>query len=114
MNFQSKFDIGEVVFLKSSTGVSKGTIVGITLDVSKQTHDSFTFAYLIWESDREDNAGHHIWVYECNIGRTFDEAYYKASKRFPWDISEDFQKKDMELYLAKCLNQEHGLTPQIS
>lgn len=113
MKFESKFDIDDVVYIKTSTGVSKGQIKAIALDCTKQTRDSFCFAYLIWESDRENNAGHHTWAYESNLGLTFEEAYYKANKKFPWDILPDMQKKDMEVYIEKLRNADSGLIPPI-
>jgi len=101
MKFDSKYDIDDVVYIKSSTGVSKGSVCSIGLDMSKSQKDGFTFIYLVWESDREDNAGHHVKAYECNLGRTFEEAYYKADKRFPWDISADLKKKDIKNFFKK-------------
>lgn len=101
MKLESKYDIGDVVYIKSSTGVSKGTVCSIGLDMSKDQCDSFTFIYLVWESDRMDNAGHHVKVYEGNLGRSFEEAYYEANKKFPWDISEDLMKKDIEHFFKR-------------
>jgi len=101
MKFNSKYDIGDTVYIKSGTGVSKGKVCAIGLDMSKDQLDGFTFIYLVWESDRKDNAGHHVKVYEGNLGRTFDEAYYDAFKKFPWDISEDLMQKDVENFFKR-------------
>lgn len=101
MKFESKFDIDDIVYIKSGTGVSLGKVCAIGIDMSKDQRDDFTFIYLVWESDRRDNAGHHVKVYEGNLGRTFEEAYYDASKKFPWDISEDLMKKDIQDYFKR-------------
>ena len=101
MKFESKFDIDDIVYIKSGTGVSLGKVCAIGIDMSRDQNDGFAFIYLVWESDRRDNAGHHVKVYECNLGRTFEAAYYDASKKFPWDISEDIMKKDIQDYFKR-------------
>ena len=101
MKFESKFDIDDVVYIKNSSGVSLGKVCAIGIDMSKDQRDDFTFIYLVWESDRKDNAGHHVKVYEGNLGLTFEDAYYNANKRFSWDISEDLMKKDIQDYFKR-------------
>lgn len=113
MLLNSKFNIGETVYIKTRNGVSKGQIQALALDCAKQTQDSFCFAYLIWESDRLDNAGHHVWAYEGNLALTFDEAYYNADKRFPWDILPDLQRKDMLLFIEKLKQADISVIPNV-
>lgn len=91
----SKYDLDQIVFIKGASGVSMAKVCAIGIDMSKNQRDGFTFVYLLWESDRRDWAGHHVKVYECNIGATFEEAYYESNARFPWDISEDLRKKNI-------------------
>jgi len=97
----SKFDIDQVVYVKKAQGVSMAKVCSIGIDMSRNQRDGFTFVYLLWESDRRDWAGHHIKVYECNIGATFEEAYYDADAKFPWDIAEDLKKKDLKEFFKK-------------
>lgn len=98
----SKFDLDQVVFVKTSHGgVSMAKVCAIGIDMSKDQRDGFTFAYLLWESDRRDWAGHHIKAYECNIGATFEEAYFDASAKFPWDIAENLRKKDFKEFFKE-------------
>ena len=97
----SKFDIDDVVFMKSHHGVVKGTVCAIGIDMSKVQSKGgrdFALIYLIWVSDRRDNAGHHERCHEGNLGRTFDEAYYDADEKFPWDVMEDVSMKDFKQF----------------
>ena len=114
MRFESKYDIGDVVYLKSSAGVSKGTILAIAIDPTDQTKTNFTFVYLIWESDRHHNAGHCVWAYENNLGRTFEEAYYESSKRFPWEIDQRVQMKHVLIAVEKMRKSDNAVVPQIN
>lgn len=97
----SKFDINQVVYVKKAQGVSMAKVCSIGIDMSRNQRDGFTFVYLLWESDRRDWAGHHIKAYECNIGATFEEAYYDADAKFPWDIAEDLKKKDLKEFFKR-------------
>ena len=92
----SKYDLDQIVFIKNANGVSMAKVCAIGIDMSKEQRDGFTFVYLLWESDRKDWAGHHVKAYESNIGATFEEAYYNANPKFPWDITEDLRKKDIK------------------
>ena len=59
----SKFDIDDVVFVKNSNGVAKGTVCAIGVDMSKaqkKSSSDFALIYLVWISDRRDNAGHPL------------------------------------------------------
>lgn len=69
--------------------------------MSKEQRDGFTFVYLLWESDRKDWAGHYVKAYESNIGATFEEAYYNANPKFPWDISEDLKERHQRILQNK-------------
>ena len=101
MKLETKHDIDDIVFLKDSRGgVKKGTVSAIGIDMSNQPKE-FKFIYLIWVSDREDNAGHHERCYESNIGKTFEQAYYKADCMMPWNIMDDVKRKDFEQFFAK-------------
>lgn len=82
MKLETKHDIDDVVFIKDSRGgVKKGTVSAIGIDMSHQPKE-FKFIYLIWVSDREDNAGHYERCYEYNMGKTFEQAYYHANCMF--------------------------------
>ena len=99
--FESKFDIDEVVYIKDSRGgVKLGKISAIGLDM-REKQPAFKFIYLIWVSDRRDWAGHHERVYEHNMGRSFEEAYYDAECMMPWNIMDDVKRKDFEQFFSK-------------
>lgn len=100
MKFESKFDIDEVVYVKTHLGVYKAKVCSIQLDTSKgsQKNNDFRFIYSLWASDRRDWGGHSEIAYECNMGRSFDEAYYDASTVFPWNILEDIPKGKLKDY----------------
>jgi len=101
MKLETKHDIDDVVFIKDSRGgVKKGTVSAIGIDMSHQPKE-FKFIYLIWVSDREDNAGHHERCYEYNMGKTFEQAYYHANCMMPWNIMDDVKRKDFEQFFAK-------------
>lgn len=97
----SKFDLDQIVYVKKAEGVSMAKVCSIGIDMSGNQRDGFTFVYLLWESDRRDWAGHHIKAYECNIGATFEEAYYDADEKFPWDIAEDLKKRGLKEFFKK-------------
>ena len=100
----SKFDIDDVVFVKNSNGVAKGTVCAIGVDMSKaqkKSSSDFALIYLVWISDRRDNAGHHVRCHEGNLGATFDEAYYDADTTFPWDVMEDVDKKNFKQFFSR-------------
>lgn len=101
MKVETKFDIDEIIYVKNERdGVSKGKICAVGIDMSKPQHDKFSFIYLVWVSDRRDWGGHYIRVYEGNIGRTFDEAYYDADCRFPWEILDAKKQKDFRQFFS--------------
>ena len=107
----SKFDLDQVVYVKRADGgVSLAKVCAIGIDMSKNQRNGFTFVYLLWESDRRDWAGHHIKAYECNLGATFEEAYYEADTRFPWDIAEDLREKDFKAFFK--IRDELSLSPK--
>lgn len=99
MKFESKFEIGDIVYVKSEKqGVFKAKIVGINL-VTKYENSkdaSYKFIYDLWVSDRLDWAGHSDKAFECNIAYTFDDAYYNSSSKFPWDIKADHKIKKLK------------------
>lgn len=97
----SRFDVDDVVFVKNSDGVAKGTVCAIGIDMSeaqKKSSSDFALIYLVWISDRRDNAGHHVRCHECNLGATFDEAYYDADITFPWDVMEYVARKNFKQF----------------
>lgn len=100
MKFESKFDIDDVVYVKTSKGVYMAKVCCIQLDTSqgKQKNNDFRFIYTLWASDRRDWAGHTETAYECNMARTFEEAYYDADTVFPWNILEDIPKGKLKEY----------------
>lgn len=102
MNLNTKFNPDETVYVKTErNGVVKGRISAIAIDSTKQPQ-RFAFVYLVWVSDRKDNAGHHLWAYEQNIGRSFDEAYYDADSKLPWDIAEDMRWEHVSALISKA------------
>lgn len=100
MKFESKFDINDVVYVKTDRGVYMAKVIGIQLDMSKgsQKNNDFRFIYSLWASDRRDWGGHTETAYECNMARTFEEAYYDASTVFPWDILESIPRGKLKEY----------------
>lgn len=101
MKLETKFDIDDIAFIKDSRGgVKKGTVSAIGIDMSNQPKE-FKFIYLMWISDRRDNGGHHERVYEHNMGRTFEQAYYEAQCMMPWNIMDDVKRKDFQQFFAK-------------
>jgi hypothetical protein len=95
MKLETKYDIGNTIYYKSEYGgVCKGTVSAIALDTKAQPKE-YQFIYLIWASDRRDNGGHHVWVYEHNMGRDWESAYYDANKKLPWNILDKDRIKDM-------------------
>jgi len=95
----AKYDIDDTVYIKTSYGVKKGQICAIGIDMSKiqkRSDSAFAVVYLIWVSDRKDNAGHHERHHEHNLGRTFEEAYYEANNAFSWNIMDDVSRKDFK------------------
>lgn len=95
----SKYDVNDVVFMNTGKGVVRGTICSIGIDMSKcQKSNKFALVYLIWVSDRKDNAGFHERCYEHNLGSSFEEAYYDADAKLPWNIMDDIDKKDFKQF----------------
>ena len=101
MKLETRFEPNQEVYAKVNGGVVKGQISAIAIDASRQPKQ-FTFVYLLWVSDRRDNAGHHVWVYEKNIGTSFEEAYYDADNKLPWDLMEDAKWENVTVLIAKA------------
>lgn len=96
--FVSKFDVDDIVFIKDSRGgVKRGKISNIGIDMREKA-PAYKVIYLVWISDREDWGGHHERVYERNMGRSFEEAYFKADCMMPWNIMDDVKRKDFEQF----------------
>lgn len=96
--FKSKFDVDDIVFIKNSHGgVMRGKVSNIGIDMREKSK-AYKIIYLVWVSDRRDWAGHHVRVYENNIGSTFEEAYFDSDCMMPWNIMDDVKRKDFEQF----------------